>query len=292
MSSPSDAKQIAITFDDAPLSGSHLMAGKEKTKLIINHLKDNKVSDALFFVTTGNIHTESDIHRLQAYTDAGFHLAHHSHNHISANKVDTQVYLDDFDTSHAMLQKYQGVLKFHRHPYLHYGQSVNKREAIATHLKRKGYQLGYVTVDNYDWYINAKLVNAQASGLQVDYEKLGQLYVDALWASIEFYDSLAQKHLKRSPKHVLLLHENEVAALYLDKLIQHIRAKGWEIISPQHAYTDPIAARYDAKSSTFNKQGRVASILHSSGVDTAELRHESENTDYIDQLFAQYHVFK
>ncbi|NMP31122.1 hypothetical protein HII17_06045 [Thalassotalea sp. M1531] len=57
---PSYSKQIAITFDDAPLDGSHIMTGEEKTKLIKNHLKENEVSDALFFVTTGHINTESD----------------------------------------------------------------------------------------------------------------------------------------------------------------------------------------------------------------------------------------
>lgn len=54
------AKQIAITFDDAPLAGSAFMSGSSKTQKIIGHLTEAKVPDALFFVTTGNIKNDQD----------------------------------------------------------------------------------------------------------------------------------------------------------------------------------------------------------------------------------------
>ena len=38
-----NAKQIALTFDDAPLAGSVVMSGSERTERIINHLKKEKV---------------------------------------------------------------------------------------------------------------------------------------------------------------------------------------------------------------------------------------------------------
>jgi len=286
-----NAKEIAITFDDAPLAGSHIMTGEEKSKRIREHLITAKVPDALFFVTTNNIRQASDKLRLKTYTQAGFHLAHHSHSHLSANKVDTEIYLLDFDLADKTLKQYDGVVKYHRFPYLHYGETPKKRKAIAQHLTSKGYRFGYVTIDNFDWYINAKLLRAQSQELRVDYHQLGQLYVDTLLESMAFYDNLAQQHLGRSPKHILLLHENEVAALYLDKLIQAIRAKGWQVISPQEAYKDPIASRYNPESFNFNKQGRVAALLHHKGVDKHKLRHQSENTDFLDRRFEQYQVF-
>ncbi|NMP31123.1 hypothetical protein HII17_06050 [Thalassotalea sp. M1531] len=120
-------------------------------------------------------------------------MAHHSHNHLSAKKVETQAYLNDFNKAYSILHTYDRMLKFNRHPYLHFGQGSNKRKAIAPHLQSKGYEFGYITADNYDWFINSKLINAQAIGLAVDYEKLGQLYVDTLMKSIKFYDHLALK---------------------------------------------------------------------------------------------------
>lgn len=286
------SKQLAITFDDAPLAGSHIMSGTDKTRNIIQHLRRNHIVDALFFVTSGNIVSEEDKRRLQAYSDAGFHLAHHSHSHLSANRVDANTYIEDFDTAHNALESFDNVINYHRFPYLHYGNSPQKRKTIESHLNHKGYKIGYVTVDNFDWYINSKLIRAQELGLTVDYEKLGQLYVDTLWEGILFYDGLAKKYLQRSPKHILLLHENEMAALYLDRLIKHIRKNGWEIISPQEAYQDPIASSYEPEVFNFNKQGRIAALIDSKSNSEIVLRHPSENTEFLDQRFEEYQVFQ
>ncbi|NTS78122.1 polysaccharide deacetylase family protein [Catenovulum sp. SM1970] len=285
-----NAKQIALSFDDAPLAGSAFMSGTEKTANIIEQLQKAKVDDALFFVTTNNIKNEADKNRLNAYTQAGFHLAHHSHKHLSANKISAAEYLADFDQAEQLLAPFDKVLKLHRHPYLHYGKTPAKRQTIYNHLSAKGYQFGYVTVDNFDWYINSKMLTAIEQGKKVDYQKLGQLYVDILWQSIEFYDQLAQKHLNRSPKHILLLHENEVAALFIGQLATHIKNQGWEIISPEQAYQDSLALSYHPRHNHFNKQGRIASLAALKGVDKTELRHESEHAEFIDKQFEQYQV--
>lgn len=286
------AKEIAITFDDAPLPGSKVMSGSDKTKMIIQHLQENNVPDALFFVTARNIVTEADKKRLKQYTDAGFHLAHHSYDHLSAKKIEADAYLADFDKADKVLSSFDSVLKLHRFPFLHYGKSAHKRKAIHSHLQQKGYDIGYVTVDNYDWYLNSKLLSAQHKGLAIDYERLGDLYVDTLWQSIQFYDGVSQQHLNRSAKHVLLLHENEMAALYLGKLIQHLKAQGWKVISPQQAYQDPIAKAYDPEKMSFNNQGRVAAVAHQQGADKKKLHHKSEDTEYLDIVFEQYNIIK
>jgi thiamine pyrophosphate-dependent acetolactate synthase large subunit-like protein len=104
-----------------------------------------------------------------------------------------------------------------------------------------------------------------------------------LYESIEFYDAIAKKSLKRSPRHVLLLHENDAAALFVGDLIKHLRSKGWKIISPQQAYKDPIAKNFPQV--VLHKQGRVAAIANSKGIPESELRHPSENEQYLDQAF-------
>ena len=246
----------------------------------------------MFFVTARNISTEADKKRLKQYTDAGFHLAHHSYDHLSAKKIDAGAYLADFDKADKVLASFDNVLKLHRFPFLHYGKSPQKRKAIYSHLEKKGYDIGYVTVDNYDWYLNSKLVSAQHQGLSIDYDRLGDLYVDTLWQSIQFYDQVSKQHLNRSAKHVLLLHENEMAALYLGKLIKHIKAQGWKVISPQQAYQDPIAKAYDPERMSFNNQGRVAAVAHQKGANRKKLHYKSESTEYLDKAFEQYNIIK
>ncbi len=279
------AREIALTFDDAPLAGTALMTGAERTDKLINALKNAKVPDALFFVTTGNI-TEQNKSRLTQYTQAGFHLANHSHSHASAAKLGVNDYLLDAYKAHLILKDFGNRLPYHRFPYLNYGADAGAVEKLQAGLGELGYKDGYVTVDNFDWAMSSILVKAAEQNKTIDYAKASALYVDTLEQTIEFYDAIGQKTLKRSPKHILLLHENDAAALFLPDLIARLRSKGWKIISPQEAYKDPIA-----KQKVFHKQGRVAGIAASKGVPEVELRHESENMEYLEALFKQRKVF-
>ena len=284
------AQEVALTFDDAPRHGSSLMNGDEITEKIVTGLKDSGVDDALFFVTTKNITNETALQRLEAYVDAGFHLANHSHSHQSAEKLSPKDYLADFYTSHLISQDFPGLMKLHRFPFLHQPETIADRQTIRQGITELGYDYGYVTIDNYDWYLNSKLVQAHENGLTINHENMKKLYLDSMWESIQFYDQIARESLERSPKHVLLLHENEIAALFIRDLVKHIKSKGGTIISPEEAYTDPIAKLYSVEQE-FNKQGRVAAIAYSQGLAKEELRHSSENTDYLDEKLKEYNVF-
>ena len=115
------------------------------------------------------------------------------------------------------------------------------------------------------------------------------LYLEVSWWTVR-QNNLSKDYLKRSPKHVLLLHENELAALFLGDLIEHVKSKGWKIISPEAAYKDSIANI--TKDLKFNKQGRVAALAHDKGADKKELRSKTENISYLDDLFITYKVIK
>lgn len=281
------AGEIALTFDDAPTPDSDVMDGQARTANLLRELRDAEVPEVLFFVTTKYIDSTSE-ERLRAYADAGHLLANHSHEHLSANDTSVEEVLEDASKAQQILKPFDNVLPLYRFPYLHHGKDAQSREAIAAGLGELGYSIGYVTVDNFDWYINSLYEKSVKAGKTIDEKKLGQLYVDTIWATIEFYDEIAKENLGRSPKHVLLLHENDIAATYIGDLIQHIRAQGWKIISPEEAYTDPLSQHQGDLA--FTKQGRVAALAHEAGVAVEELRHPSENTEYLDKLFEQYGV--
>ncbi|HTF98522.1 MAG TPA: polysaccharide deacetylase family protein [Cellvibrio sp.] len=279
----SAAREIALTFDDAPTPDSAMMTGVERTQKIIAALQQAKVSDALFFVKADYIDQQTAA-RIKQYTDAGFHLASHSFTHQSANQLGANAYAIDAYKAHLALKPFDGVLGFHRFPYLHYGKDLTDINQLQGLLTELGYKDGYVTIDNFDWYISALITKAAEEKKSIDYDKARDFYVNSLYASIEFYDSIAKKSLHRSPRHVLLLHENDAAALFVGDLIQHLRNRGWKIISPQQAYKDAIAKEFPQV--VFHKQGRVAAIANSKGVPESELRHPSENENYINQAFA------
>ncbi len=282
------SQEIAITFDDVPRPDSTLFSGEERTQKLISTLKKYNVPDVFLFVTTNNI-TKKSKQRVKAYTDAGFYLGNHSNGHFSANRENVETYISDITVAHDKLKNFDNVVPFYRYPYLKEGKDIKTRDRIRQHLREMNYQNGYVTIDNYDWYMDSLLQTALSKGKSVDYVALKNAYVATLWESILFYDDIAQKTLGRSPKHVLLLHENDIAALFIGDLIKHIRLQGWKVISPKEAYTDPIA--FNVPDVLFNGQGRVAAIAKSKGWDEKLLRDVGSSENYLNEYFKNSNVF-
>jgi hypothetical protein len=84
-------------------------------------------------------------------------------------------------------------------------------------------------------------IEAKKAGKAIDMNALRELYVESHVQAAEFYDDLAGKTLGRSPAHVMLLHETDLAALFIDDLVAALRKAGWEIVSADEAFADPIS---------------------------------------------------
>jgi peptidoglycan/xylan/chitin deacetylase (PgdA/CDA1 family) len=283
------AQEIAITFDDAPTSDGPHFTGKERTQKIIAHLKQQKVEQVAFFVITGNV-DRGGRERLQQYFNAGHLLANHTKSHESIQSMGVRGYCNDIRQADSLLRNMQGFTPWFRYPFLDEGKSKPVRDSIRSVLKDLSLSNGYVTIDNYDWYINGLLKKAIAEGRKINYDELRSVYIEHIWNSIVFYDQIGQRVLGRSPRHVLLLHENDLAAYFISDLIKHLKDKGWKIISPVKAYQDPIATHIPDV--LFNGQGRVAAIAREKDIPARELIQEAEDEAYLDELVKTRKVFE
>ncbi|MEM7053969.1 MAG: polysaccharide deacetylase family protein [Pseudomonadota bacterium] len=280
-------KRIALTFDDAPRGDGPFFTGSERTQQLIDALAEAEVTGAMFFVSTAQIERRNQgVNWLKAYVAAGHHLANHSHTHPWLWQSEADAYLDDIDQASQVLQQFEGYQPFYRFPYLDEGRTTAKRDAIRTGLAERGLNHGYVTVDNYDWYMQALVKEAVDAGHAVDRTALGQVYVELLMQSIEFYDEIAQEHLHRPVAHVLLLHENDLAALFIDDLVQALREQGWQIIPAVQAYRDEISTTLP--DTLFNGQGRIAALAHVQGRARRELVHVSEDEAWLRAEFKRH----
>lgn len=282
------AQEIALTFDDAPMGGL-LYTGETKTTRIIHHLKKHNVKQVAFFVVTGHIDT-SGKNRLEQYVGAGHLLANHTHSHDWIRNLGVANYIQDIAKADSILRPMKGFVPWFRYPFLDEGRSRSARDSIRAGLSNLTLQHGYVTVDNYDWYLNSLLQEAIGKQLKIDTAKLREVYIDHVWKSILFYDDVAKKHLMRSPRHVLLLHENDLTGLFLGDLIAHLKKNGWKIISPRKAYEDPIAKQIPDV--LFNNQGRVGALAFAKGVAAKDLIQDSEDEDYLRKLVEEKGIFK
>lgn len=280
-----EVRRIAFSFDDAPQSDGALLTGAERTRTLLRALEEGGIPQAAFFVTTSKLRTPDDAQRLRDYVAAGHVLANHSHEHLGLSDTPVDAYVDDVAHAQQALSGFDGTRPWFRYPFLDEGRTAPVRDAARDGLARLGLANGYVTVDNYDWYLAGRIDAAVREARAVDRDALRGLYVDMLVDAAEFYDGIAREALGRSPAHVLLLHENDLAALYVDDLAAALRERGWRIVGADEAYSDAIATR--VPDTLFNGQGRVAALAHAAGRPARELIHAAEDEAWIDAEIAR-----
>ena len=283
-----ETRRIAITFDDAPLGDGPFLTGEKRGAQLLSGLKNASVEQAAFFVTTKNIRGKEDKARLNAYAAEGHVIANHSHSHSWLRKTKPSKYLRDIDRAEKHLEGYEYRRPWFRFPYLDEGPDEERRDAVRAGLAKRGLKNGYVTVDNYDWYMNRLAKDAVAAGHCIAMDGLRELYVETILDAASFYDGVAVNYLGRQPAHVLLLHENDLAGMFIEDLIAALRRDNWEIITADDAYQDAIA---DVNPETlFNGQGRVAAIADASGAPRRALVSEREDETILARLFVLHAI--
>lgn len=252
------ANEIAFSFDDAPRGDEAIFTGRQRADKLIEVLLKHKIQ-AVFFVNPERFRYDDRKDRIIQYAKAGHLIANHTYSHPDIKKIKVENYFDEISLADELLQEFPTYTKWFRFPYLREGETTEVRDQIRSHLRRSGYINGYVTVDNYDYFINDLVQAAISSGHKVNLNRACRMLADLMWDGIQFYDEVAKRHIGKV-KHVLLMHENDIEALCLDKLIDKLKRSGWRIIPPAEAYTDTRLAI--EPNTLYLSQGRVAAIAH------------------------------
>ncbi|MET1110840.1 MAG: polysaccharide deacetylase family protein [Allosphingosinicella sp.] len=281
-------KRIALSFDDVPRRPGAFLTPDQRTQSIISGLAAAGVKQAVFFVTTGNLDKpegKGGEARIMMYAGAGHLIANHSHAHRRLSQTPVQDYLEDIDRASAWLRHRPGSRPWFRFPFLDEGRSDKaKRDSVRAGLTARGLANGYVTADGADWNMEALTVAAREAGKDMDMAALRELYVETMVGAADFYDGLARRTLGRSPAHVLLLHETDLAALFLPALVEALRKDGWEIIDADEAYADPLAG---AAPDVPSAQGtRIEAMAWQKGLP-APRWYEREDLKVANALFAE-----
>lgn len=245
MSAPAAAqKRIALSFDDTPRHAGAFFEPDVRSKMLVRALRKARVKQAAFFVTVGNIGkpgTGDGTANIERYVAAGHVIANHSFAHKRLSGMAAADYLADIDQAEAWLKGRKGYRPWFRYPFLDEGgKDKAKRDAVREGLRARGLSNGYVTAEASDWNIETLAATAKKDGKKLDMAALRDLYVESHVEAAEYYDALAVKVLGRSPAHVMLLHETDIAAMFVDDLVKALRAKGWEIVTADEAFADPI----------------------------------------------------
>ncbi len=279
-------KRIALTFDDVPRNAGAYFTPDERTTKLIAALKAARVKQAAFFVNLGKLaepQGQGGERRISAYVAAGHVIANHSFSHPSLSKLTSEAYLADIDKATDWLTDRAGYRPWFRFPFLNEGRSDKiKRDAIRAGLTVRGLRNGYVTAEASDWNMEDLTIAATKASKPMNMAALRDYYVSLHVEAADFADELARKTIGRSPAHVMLLHETDMAALFVGDLVAALRKDGWEIITVDKAYRDPIGkVVYDTPSA----QGTLTEMMAWQKGLPAPRWYRYNNTDEADTKF-------
>lgn len=233
--------KISFTFDDGSTGDFGNYKLEIWNQLLLDNLKKHNLK-AILFSSGHNKATKRGMYVLSSWNNSGHLIANHtfSHPNFNSKTITLERFKRELIQNDTIINKYSNYYPYFRFPYLKEGDSKDKVTGFRQFLEKKGYRNGHVTIDASDWYVDSRLVKRLKENPEADISGFRNYYKEHLFNRALFYDSVAYQLTGRRINHVILLHHNLAAALFLDDLIKHFKDNGWEVMDADKAYEDEI----------------------------------------------------
>lgn len=236
--------EVAITVDDLPAHGD-LPPGvtrAEIAKSMTETFKAKGVPAVYGFVNAKR--PEGDELKeevLKIWTDAGFPLGNHTYSHIDLHTATVQDFETEIATNEPTLQQFMGTRDWHwlRYPFLHEGDTLEKRYAVRKYLQEHGYRVAQVTLDFGDYAWNNPYARCVAKQDTQAIEWLKSSYLNTATNDIALDRKLSELLFGRDIKYVLLLHIGAFDRVMLPDLLELLKKQGFDFVSLEEAEKDP-----------------------------------------------------
>ncbi len=237
--------ELALTVDDLPTHGA-LPAGATRRAIadqMIQALKRHAAPGVYGFTNGGQLPGDPALEEiLRAWRHAGFVLGNHTYSHLDLTRARAADYVVDIERNEELLARLSpaGASKYFRYPYLHEGDTREKRKAIREWLTARGYTIAQVTVSLEDeWAWNDVYARCVAINDQDAIARMKRLFLESATSRLAAFEELSRRLFGRSIRHILMVHMGAFDALMLDDLLTAYRAAGTRFISLQEATQDP-----------------------------------------------------
>jgi peptidoglycan-N-acetylglucosamine deacetylase len=178
---------------------------------------------------------------LKAWTDAGQPLGNHTYEHLDLNNLTPEQFEEQIEKNEPILKQYAGNFDWHylRYPFLHEGDTVEKRRAVRAWLAAHNYKIAEVNMDFGDYLFNEPYARCVAKHDDASIKQLHDLYLSTADQFIGVFRTLSQEAYGRDIPYVLLLHIGAFDARMFPELIALYRSRGFTFVSLQDAQKDP-----------------------------------------------------
>lgn len=247
-----EKKQVAVTLDDGPIMRFYSHPSQWHRTLVIDSLTNALArynAPTTLFAIGGLVQEEEGAALLRYWMDKGIPIANHTMSHANFSELTLGEGIDEIVEANEVLQpfaeEYNQTLAYFRFPFLAEGQTLEKKEAWNGMIRSLGLTNARVTMSNQDWSYDQRYMEAELAEEWEERYEIGQEYLAHMRETIAFWDSLAVDLTGRNIKHVLLLHANRINRDYLGQILGELETQGFEFISLDEAYTDPVYSELD-----------------------------------------------
>jgi peptidoglycan/xylan/chitin deacetylase (PgdA/CDA1 family) len=250
--SPAPPVELALTFDDLPNHGG-LPPGMSRAgvaRSLIAALQARRAPPSYGFVNAQGLSEGEDQREvLRLWRAAGYPLGNHAFSHMDLNTHSVAEFEEDVRKNEPILRELMAAAdwRFFRFPYLHQGDSEEKRRAVADFLRERGYRVAEVTLNFDDWAYNDPYARCSAKQDASAIEWLKQSYRTRASESLERGRREARALFGREIRHVMLLHNGAFTAAMMPSLLDLLEKDRFEIVELAFAEADPVYASVPAR---------------------------------------------
>jgi peptidoglycan/xylan/chitin deacetylase (PgdA/CDA1 family) len=236
------AQKVAITFDDLPLNGE-LPPGvtrAETTKNVLAILKKRHVPPVYGFVNAKRLEGSADGAEALKLWAAAEPFGNHTYGHMDLEQNTAEAYEREIEENEPALELLDVKADWHwfRYPYLHEGDTVEKRRAVRAYLKAHGYRIAQVTLDWEDYLWNFAYARCAAKNDAKSMEWLRSSYLSTASEFLDLGREQAKLIYGHEINYVLLLHLGAFSSTILPEALDLLKKKGFKLVTLEEAESD------------------------------------------------------
>ena len=137
-------------------------------------------------------------------------------------------------------EKAKSDWRWFRYPYLHEGDTLEKRRAVREFLRVSGYRIAQTTIDWEDYLWNSAHARCVDKRDAQSLEWLRSSYLSEAERWIRVQRDFARQVWGRDIHHVALLHLGSFSSTILPDLFALLEREGFEIVTLEEAQSDPV----------------------------------------------------
>jgi len=172
-------------------------------------------------------------------------VGNHTYSHMDLNENSAAAFERDIEQNEPVLELLVTTVqnwRWLRYPFLHEGDTAEKRREVRTYLQGTGYRIAQVTLDWEDYMWNNAYARCAAKNDTAGIAWLRSSYLSTAAAYVELDRKLARLVFGRDINHVLLLHLGAFSSTIVPEVLNLLEKENFRLVTLEEAQSDPVYA--------------------------------------------------